>query len=75
MEELTLLCSKELGKNLDEARGDILKAIEPTEFACGISYAQPGFDLAAGDDGDLTQLHTECHPAWSQGSFPSTSRR
>ena len=35
-EELTLLCAKELGKNLDEARGDILKAIEPTEHACGL---------------------------------------
>lgn len=36
MEELTLLCAKELGKNLDEARGDILKAIEPTEYACAL---------------------------------------
>ena len=35
-DELTLLCAKELGKNLDEARGDILKAIEPTEHACGL---------------------------------------
>ncbi|MCI1965837.1 MAG: CoA-acylating methylmalonate-semialdehyde dehydrogenase [Oscillospiraceae bacterium] len=42
LDELTLLCSKELGKNLDEAKGDILKAIEPTEFACGISYASQG---------------------------------
>ena len=36
LEELALLCSKELGKNLDEARGDVLKAIEPTEYACGL---------------------------------------
>ena len=36
LEELTLLCSKELGKTLDEARGDVLKAIEPTEFACSL---------------------------------------
>ncbi len=36
LEELTLLCSKELGKNLDEARGDVLKAIEPTELACAL---------------------------------------
>lgn len=42
LEELTLICSKELGKNLDEAKGDILKAIEPTEFSCGISYASQG---------------------------------
>ena len=54
-EELTLLCAKELGKNLDEARGDILKAIEPTEHACGIPtllqgdaclQATTGFDTA-----------------------------
>ena len=31
LEELTYLCAKELGKNLSEARGDVLKAIEPTE--------------------------------------------
>jgi len=37
LDELTLLCSKELGKNLNEARGDVLKAIEPTELSCAIS--------------------------------------
>lgn len=42
LDELTLLCSKELGKNLEEAKGDILKAIEPTEFACGISFSSQG---------------------------------
>ena len=36
IEELTELCAKELGKNLEEARGDILKAIEPTEFSCSL---------------------------------------
>lgn len=36
IDELTLICSKELGKNLDEARGDILKAIEPVEYACSL---------------------------------------
>lgn len=36
IDELTLLCAKELGKNLNEARGDVLKAIEPTEYACGL---------------------------------------
>ena len=32
LDELTLLCAKELGKTLNEARGDVLKAIEPTEL-------------------------------------------
>lgn len=42
LEELAVLCSKELGKNLNEARGDILKAIEPTELACALPYAIQG---------------------------------
>ena len=42
LEELTVLCAKELGKNLNEARGDVLKAIEPTELACGIPYISQG---------------------------------
>ena len=35
LDELTYLCAKELGKTLNEARGDVLKAIEPTELAFG----------------------------------------
>ena len=42
LDELTLLCAKELGKTLDEARGDVLKAIEPTEFACSLPYVSQG---------------------------------
>ncbi len=42
LEELTLLCSKELGKTLSEARGDVLKAIEPTEHACGLPTLMQG---------------------------------
>ena len=41
-DELTLLCAKELGKTLDEARGDILKAIEPTEVACSLPFITQG---------------------------------
>lgn len=35
-EELSVLCAKELGKNINEARGDVQKAIEPTELACAV---------------------------------------
>ena len=42
LEELTVLCAKELGKNLNEARGDILKAIEPTELACATPFVSQG---------------------------------
>ncbi len=41
-EELALLCSQELGKTLDEARGDVQKAIEPTELACAAPYLTQG---------------------------------
>ena len=30
------------GKNLDEARGDVLKAIEPTEHACSLPTLMQG---------------------------------
>lgn len=42
LEELTVLCAKELGKNLAEARGDVLKAIEPTELACATPFTSQG---------------------------------
>ncbi len=42
LEELAYLCSKELGKNLAEARGDVLKAIEPTELACATPFITQG---------------------------------
>lgn len=42
LEELTLLCARELGKTLNEARGDVLKAIEPTELACATPYLTQG---------------------------------
>ena len=56
LDELTLLCSKELGKTLSEAKGDVLKAIEPTEHACSLPtlmqgdaslQVTTGFDTAA----------------------------
>ena len=42
LDELTVLCAKELGKNLNEAKGDVLKAIEPTELACSLPYIVQG---------------------------------
>ena len=42
IDELTYLCAKELGKNLSDARGDVLKAIEPTELACATPFLSQG---------------------------------
>ncbi len=41
-EELAVLCATELGKTLNEARGDVAKAIEPTELACAAPYITQG---------------------------------
>lgn len=43
LEELTLICATEQGKTLDEARGDVLKAIEPTEYACSLPTLVQGY--------------------------------
>ena len=43
LDELTFLCSQELGKNLNEAKGDVLKAIEPTELACALPSISQGY--------------------------------
>ena len=36
MEEVAYMCSRELGKNLDEARGEVLKIIEVVEVAAAL---------------------------------------
>ena len=45
LDALTLSVSKELGKNLDEARGDVIKAIEVMECACATPYLMQGDSL------------------------------
>jgi malonate-semialdehyde dehydrogenase (acetylating)/methylmalonate-semialdehyde dehydrogenase len=45
LEELTHLCAQENGKKWDEAAGDILKAIEVVEFACGAPQMMKGESL------------------------------
>ncbi len=42
LDELAELCAREHGKNLNESRGDILKALEPTELACSLPLAIQG---------------------------------
>lgn len=45
LDELTLSVSTELGKTLDEARGDVLKAIEVVELACAVPVTIQGRSL------------------------------
>jgi malonate-semialdehyde dehydrogenase (acetylating)/methylmalonate-semialdehyde dehydrogenase len=42
LEELTVLLATEMGKVLDEARGDVLKAVEVVECACSTHYLMQG---------------------------------
>ena len=73
LEELTLLCSKELGKTLSEARGDVLKAIEPTEHACSLPTLMQGegsLQVTTGFD----PRPIECRWGSWRASCPSTFR-
>ena len=42
LDELTLLLCREQGKSIPESKGDIAKAIEVTEFACGMPQLMKG---------------------------------
>lgn len=42
LDDLTLLLAKEMGKNMDEARGDVLKAIEVVELSCSTPFLMQG---------------------------------
>jgi len=44
-DELARLVTKENGKTLDEARGDVRRGIEVVEFACGIPHLAKGESL------------------------------
>ncbi|HOG15765.1 MAG TPA: CoA-acylating methylmalonate-semialdehyde dehydrogenase [Syntrophales bacterium] len=59
LEELTLSVSKELGKNIEEARGDIIKAMEVVELACGAPILMQGDALMNVSTGHDTVMYRE----------------
>jgi malonate-semialdehyde dehydrogenase (acetylating) / methylmalonate-semialdehyde dehydrogenase len=59
LDELTLSVATELGKNLDEARGDILKAMEVVEVACGAPILMQGDALMNVSTGHDTVMYRE----------------
>ncbi|MBU2261917.1 MAG: aldehyde dehydrogenase family protein, partial [Proteobacteria bacterium] len=59
LEELTLSVSTELGKNLEEARGDIIKAMEVVEMACGAPILMQGDALMNVSTGHDTVMYRE----------------
>lgn len=59
LEELALSVAMELGKNLDEARGDIIKTMEVVEVACGTPILMQGDSLMNVSTGHDTVMYRE----------------
>lgn len=59
LEELALLVATELGKNLNEARGDVLKAIEVVELSCSAPTLMQGDSLMNVSNGHDTVMYRE----------------
>lgn len=59
LQELSLSVATELGKNLDEARGDIIKVIEVVELACSTPFLMQGDSLMNVSTGHDTVLYRE----------------
>ncbi len=59
MEELTLLVCTEMGKNVNEARGDVIKAIEVVEMACATPILMQGDSLMNVSTGHDTVMYRE----------------
>ncbi len=59
LDELTLSVCKELGKTWNEARGDVLKAIEVVELACAVPVTMQGRSLMNVSQGFDTVTYRE----------------
>jgi len=59
MEEIALLTATELGKNLDEARGEVVKIIEAVELACAAPMLLQGDSLMNVSTGHDTVMYRE----------------
>ncbi|MDQ7790155.1 MAG: CoA-acylating methylmalonate-semialdehyde dehydrogenase [Clostridia bacterium] len=59
LDELTLIVATELGKNLDESRGEILKVIEVVELACAAPVLMQGDALMNVSRGHDTVMYRE----------------
>ena len=59
LEELSTLVATELGKNMEESRGDIIKAIEVVELACATPLLMQGDSLMNVSTGHDTVMFRE----------------
>jgi malonate-semialdehyde dehydrogenase (acetylating)/methylmalonate-semialdehyde dehydrogenase len=73
-EEIARLVTEDMGKALDDARGEVLRGIESTEAACGIPHLLKGEGLegvAAGVDVDLVRQPVGVVAAITPFNFPA----
>ena len=74
LEELTALVTKENGKTLDEARGEVKRAVEVIDFACGAPTLMMGTNLdqiAKGIDEDLVRFPVGVVAGITPFNFPN----
>jgi malonate-semialdehyde dehydrogenase (acetylating)/methylmalonate-semialdehyde dehydrogenase len=73
-EELARLVTEDMGKTLDDARGEVLRGIESTEAACAIPHLLKGEGLegvATGVDVDLVRQPVGVVAAITPFNFPT----
>jgi malonate-semialdehyde dehydrogenase (acetylating)/methylmalonate-semialdehyde dehydrogenase len=74
LEELSALVTEENGKTLDESRGEVKRAIEVIDFACGAPTLMMGQNLdqiARGIDEELTRFPVGVVAGISPFNFPN----
>ena len=73
-EEIARLVTEDMGKTLDDARGEVLRGIESTEAACGIPHLLKGENLegvARGVDVELVRQPVGVVGAITPFNFPA----
>ncbi|CAN5241611.1 CoA-acylating methylmalonate-semialdehyde dehydrogenase [soil metagenome] len=73
-EEIARLVTEDMGKTLDDARGEVLRGIESTEAACGIPHLLKGENLegvASGVDVELVRQPVGVCAAITPFNFPA----
>ena len=73
-EDIARLVTEDMGKTLDDARGEVLRGIESTEAACGIPHLLKGENLegvASGVDVELVRQPVGVVAAITPFNFPA----
>ena len=74
IEELAAIVTRNHGKTLEEARGEVRRGIEMVDFACGAPTLLQGRTLRGVSGGDRSGLLPLCRWAWSAESCRSIFR-